>query len=91
MAPVVRFVVGGRSEASVRKILRELRGALIGLTGAGAVANARSEIDRAFTSLAELEAQLGRIDEPPTRRAAMIAPATRVSSTSPRRTRVRAA
>jgi len=54
----------------VRRLLIRLSEAVRWLTGTGAVANARFEVDRASTSVAELDAQLDRVPGPTSRRAA---------------------
>jgi hypothetical protein len=57
----------------VPRLLRKLSGAFDRLTGAGALDNARFEIDRAKLSIAELDAQLARLErlpDPSPRRAA---------------------
>jgi hypothetical protein len=54
----------------VRRVLRILKETLIRMTGAGAAANARIEIDDALSKVEKLDAQLGRLTDPSPRRAA---------------------
>ena len=54
----------------MHRLLNTLARALFGLTGTGAIDNARSEVDQAATSVAEVDAQLHRFSEPSRRRAA---------------------
>jgi hypothetical protein len=55
---------------NVRRLLRKLNEAVAKLTGAGALANARQEVNGAQSALADLDAQLERIKDPNPRRAA---------------------
>lgn len=51
-------------------MLNKLARALFGLTGIGAVDNARFEVDHAAMSVADVDAQLHRFSDPTRRRAA---------------------
>lgn len=54
----------------MRKLFRELANAVLWLTGTGAAANARSEVDGAAASVADIDAQLERVPHPTQPRAA---------------------
>jgi hypothetical protein len=54
----------------MRRLLHKLQMILIDMTGAGAVANARLEVDRVAKTTANLDAQLGRLQDTTQRRAA---------------------
>jgi len=54
----------------VRRLLVGLSEALRWLTGTGAVANARCEVDQATMSVVDLDAQLDRVHGPSPQRAA---------------------
>jgi hypothetical protein len=54
----------------MRRLLDKLAGAVLLLTGSGAAANARREVDRVSESVTKIDAQLDRVNDPVPPRAA---------------------
>jgi hypothetical protein len=47
----------------MRRVLKKLTGAVLLLTGTGAAANARREVDGAFESVTNIDTQLDRMND----------------------------